>query len=114
MLSRLRRLVAVVLAGAVLVAGGGFGGAFAAAMEHSLGVESPLAPASSSEEGDASNGKCDHGCAGHLSVHLTTLTDAQAWPAPVGASSGQKPDPASCAPSSPPDSFFRPPRVLLA
>lgn len=113
MLTRLKRVIAVVLAAAILLAGSGFGDAFAAALEHSLGIESSLAPAPS-EGGDASNNKCEHGCAGHLNVHLTTLTDAHPFPMPVGASSEQKANPVFCVLPSRPDSFFRPPRVSLA
>ena len=112
MLARIKRILAVLLAGIILLAGSGFSGAFTAAVEHGLGIESPLASAPSDEGGAAK--KCEHGCASHLSVHLTTLTEAQPLSIHVDAAAEPQSGPLLRATSARLDSFFRPPRYFLA
>ena len=112
MLRRVKRFLAVLLAGVILLAGSGFSGAFAAAVEHGLGIESSL-EGTSSDDGGAHK-KCEHGCASHLSVHLTTLTHAR--PLSISIETAAEPESGALprAISARLDSFFRPPRYSLA
>lgn len=117
MRERLRRIVAALLAGAILLAGSGFNGAVAlnavaVELERGLGIEPATqqsAPAHSGESGSA-----DHGCAGHLTSHLLTLTESRPLAFVVEPASAYEPHPASWPPAARPDSFFRPPRFSLA
>lgn len=100
------------MSAAILFAGSGFSGTFAAGMEHGLGIESqPVSPPS--EGGEAAK-KCDHGCAGHFSAHLVTLVDAQLLFDPPESTARQSGTPLLRVISARPDSFFRPPRTSLA
>jgi hypothetical protein len=112
MFARIKRNVAVLLAGIILLAGSGFSGAFAAAVEHAVGIESSLATPPS-EDGEVHR-KCEHGCASHLSVHLTMLTQAQPLSILVEAPAEPQSGALYGAISARPDSFFRPPRYSLA
>lgn len=112
MSARVKRILAVLVAGIILLAGSGFSGAFAAAVEHGLGIESSLA-SQPSDDGEVHR-KCDHGCATHLSVHLTTLTEAQPLSILIEAVAEPQSGPMWRATSARRDSFFRPPRCSLA
>lgn len=109
---RLKRSLAAFLAGAILLAGSGFGSTFAAGIEHGLGIESSLF--ASPAEGSDSGKKCEHGCAGHFTAHLVTLIDAQLPLVPAATAAMQSATPAFGVIAARPDSFFRPPRTSLA
>lgn len=112
MSTRLKRVLAAFLAGAILLAGSGFSGAFAAGIEHGLGVESQLV--SPPSEGGETAKKCDHGCAGHFGAHLVSLIESQPPFLPAAATDRQSGAPVFRAVSARLDSFFRPPRISLA
>ena len=111
MLGRVKRILAVLLAGVIFLAGSGFNGAFAAAVEHDLGIESSLG-SPPSDDGEMHK-KCEHGCASHLSVHLTTLTQ-EALSILIVTAAEPESVPLLRATSARLDSFFRPPRYSLA
>lgn len=107
-----RKLVAVLMSAAILFAGSGLSGTFAAGIEHGLGIESS-AVSPPSETGDSAK-KCDHGCAGHFTAHLVTLTDAQALFVPAATTATTSTTPPFGVIPLRRDSFFRPPRSSLA
>lgn len=111
MSARVKRFVAVLLAGVIFLAGSGFNGAFAAAVEHDLGIESSLGRAPS-DDGEVHR-KCEHGCASHLSVHLTAPTQETLSILIVAAAEPESVPPLRATPARR-DSFFRPPRYSLA
>lgn len=108
----LRRFVALLLAAVLVTVGSGVGGSFASEIQHDLGMEASLdsGPGPQSERG----GACDHGCAGHLSVHLLSITEPQLRHLVATASGEPAMEPIARPASSPLTSFFRPPRFSLA
>lgn len=109
---RLRQFVAVFLAGAILLAGSGFNGAVALEMEHGLGIEPATQQPAPGHSGGT--GSADHGCAGHLTSHLLTLTESRPLAFVAEPAAECELHPASSPPAARPDSFFRPPRFSLA
>ena len=110
-LPRLRQFVALMLCASVFLAGSGYSGAFAAALEHDLETRHALSGPSGGASQDLA---CAHGCAAHMGVHLLSL------PAEMG--SQQSHAAATVLPAFRPSadagvqqsSFFRPPRISLA
>lgn len=110
MSARLRQIVAAFLAGAILLAGSGFDSAFGSAVEHGLGIESSTGQPAPADSGGAE--LCDHGCAGHLSFHLVSLTGSRALAFIAGPATRHASHRAAWRPALRPDSFFRPPRAF--
>lgn len=110
-----RRVFSLVLCVAVLFAGSGFASSYAGAIEHDLGIEGSLDwPDNAPATGGERNGACDHGCAGHLSVHLLSIAPSAGFLFQIAASTDLELLPDIRAVLALPNSFFRPPRLLLA
>ena len=108
----LRKFVAILLSVAIFFAGTGFGGMFANAIEHDLGIESSLGATASDDGGGA--GICVHSCAAHLCIHFLALTEARPLPVQFRAvRSGAERIPDVDAGTFLPDSSFHPPRFSL-
>jgi hypothetical protein len=110
-----RRVFSLVLCVAVLFSGSGFASAYAGAIEHDLGIEASLgSPDKAPATGGEPSGVCDHGCAGHLTVHLLSIVPSAAFLFQMASKSMLEPMPEIRAVHALPNSFFRPPRLLLA
>lgn len=105
-----RRVFSLVLCVAVLFAGSGFASAYADGIEHDLGIEATL---DSPDSAPATGGE-RHGCAGHLTAHLLSLTPSAELLFEATATPGLESVPDTRAVPTLPNSFFRPPRLLLA
>ena len=111
----LRRVFTLVLCVAVLFSGSGFASAYAGAIEHDLGIEASLgSPDSPPASGGERSKICDHGCAGHLSVHLLSIASSPAFLFQTSGTPVLEPLPDIRAVLALPNPFFRPPRLLLA
>ena len=110
-----RRVFSLVLCVAVLFSGSGFASAYAGAIQHDLGIEASLdSPDSPPASGGERSGSCDHGCAGHLSGHLLSIGSSPAFLFQTAGTPLLEPLPDTRAVLALPNSFFRPPRLLLA
>lgn len=109
---QLRRFVALFLAAVLVTAGTGVGASYSSEIEHDLGIE--VSAGDGSLPQDDRGGACDHGCAGHFSVHLLSVTQPQQQHLVIVSSPERAIDPGARPVSSPPGSFFRPPRFSLA
>jgi len=110
----IRNLVSLLLCASIALAGSGFAGSYASALEHALGVEAELAQPGEAQDSGGERGFESHGCAAHLAVHLESLA-AVAGPElhvdpglTIALSSVVR------STSARPSPFFRPPRLLLA
>lgn len=110
-----RRVFTLVLCFAVLFSGSGFASAYAGAIEHDLGIEVPVgSPDKAPATGGERSGICDHGCAGHLGGHLLSIGSSAAFLFQTAGAPVLEPFPDTRAVLALPNSFFRPPRLLLA
>lgn len=110
-----RRVFTLVLCVAVLFSGSGFASAYAGAVEHDLGIEASLgSPDDRPASGGERSGACDHGCAGHLSVHLLSIAASPAFLFQIPGTPLLEPLPDTRAVLALPSPFFRPPRLLPA
>lgn len=111
MVRGVRKFLAVMLSATIIVAGSGLGGLLSSEMQHELGVEVSAAACSGHDgEGKAT---CKHGCASHLVVHLLSITEPRPGPMDTGRRDAPVMDSLKRLASSPPLSFFRPPRFSL-
>lgn len=106
-----RKLVALLISAALLLAGSGYTGAFASSLEHDLGVEMKFGGPVPDEH---PQGKvCSHGCGSHLAAHLVVLSNCSG----TVALSVVAAQPAALLTAIPlrfrVDSLYRPPQTLL-